>query len=77
MQPKVDIRPPVPKDWIKVQKPCGAAENVFFLAIANSSSSEIIQLLKENEVHVNCRNINGSTGLHLATNKGLVNIIEI
>ena len=37
-------------------------EQVFFLAVGNSSVTEVAQLLREKEIDVNCRNINGSTG---------------
>jgi hypothetical protein len=47
---------------LNINKPTKAGENIFFLAVGNSSVLEVVSLLRDREVDINCRNINGSTG---------------
>jgi len=60
-----------------MNKPSKAGESIFFLAVGNSSASEVVKLLKDKEADVNCRNINGSTALHIATQRELHNIVSL
>jgi ankyrin repeat protein len=57
--------------------PLKAAENIFFHAAANSKATDIIKLIEEKEVDVDCRNVNGTTALHVAAIHQYSNIVRI
>lgn len=57
--------------------PLKAAENIFFHAAANSKATDIIKLIEEKEVEVNCQNVNGTTALHVAALHQYSNIVRI
>ena len=41
--------------------------DILFYAITHSNVHDVIALLQEDEVDVNCTNINGQTPLHVST----------
>jgi ankyrin repeat protein len=54
-----------------------AAENLFFYAAANSKVTDVIKLIQQKEVSVNCQNMNGTTALHVACVNQLSNIVKV
>jgi ankyrin repeat protein len=63
-------------EYLKSQ-PMKAAENLFFHAAANSKATDVIKLLEHKEVDVNCRNMNGTSALHVACVHQFSNIAKI
>ena len=63
-------------DYIKAPK-FKAANNLLFTTIINSRVSELLRLIQDKEVDLNCRNINDSTPLHAACSYKLDNIVPI
>ena len=49
--------------------------DIMFHAINHANIHDVIALLNDNEVDVNCTNINGQTPLHVSTEQTLPDII--
>lgn len=57
--------------------PMKAAENLLFYAAANSKATDVIKLIEQKEVDVNCRNMNGTCALIVASIHQFSNIVKI
>ena len=50
---------------------------LLFLSISNGDIHNVIHLIEEDEVDVNCANINGQTALHFAVHAQNLNLVEL
>lgn len=63
-------------DYLRA-KPSKATEHLLFTIIANSRVTELLRMIKENEVDLNCENINGTRPIHSACKYKLDTIVKI
>ena len=51
--------------------------DLLFHAITHQNIHDVVALLEDNEVDVNCKNINGQTPLHYAVNAEARSVVEV